>query len=231
VVGSDVVVDPVPAVVVVVPDPLVVVVEPETTLVVVLEPELAAVDGELVGDVVVGAVHVDDGVVPVVDAVVVGHVVVVVDDGSPVVVVVVDDGSPVVVDVVDELGAVVDVVDSSDSVASATSVVDVVESPAVVDVVESPAVVDVVEPPVVVEVVESPVVVEVVELEQLVPGWAASSLSSCATFSPPLTMAGVAGAAPKAEMSFCPWVPRANRMSWASATALSEVRPFVGTTR
>jgi hypothetical protein len=211
VVGSDVVVDPVPAVVVVVPDPLVVVVEPETTLVVVLEPELAAVDGELVGDVVVGAVHVDDGVVPVVDAVVVGHVVVVVDDGSP-----------VVVDVVDELGAVVDVVDSSDSVASATSVVDVVESPAVVDVVE---------PPVVVEVVESPVVVEVVELEQLVPGWAASSLSSCATFSPPLTMAGVAGAAPKAEMSFCPWVPRANRMSWASATALSEVRPFVGTTR
>jgi hypothetical protein len=222
VVGSDVVVDPVPAVVVVVPDPLVVVVEPETTLVVVLEPELAAVDGELVGDVVVGAVHVDDGVVPVVDAVVVGHVVVVVDEGSPVVVVVVDDGSPVVVDVVDELGAVVDVVDSSDSVASATSVVDVVESPAVVDVVE---------PPVVVEVVESPVVVEVVELEQLVPGWAASSLSSCATFSPPLTMAGVAGAAPKAEMSFCPWVPRANRMSWASATALSEVRPFVGTTR
>jgi hypothetical protein len=229
VVGSDVVVDPVPAVVVVVPDPLVVVVEPETTLVVVLEPELAAVDGELVGDVVVGAVHVDDGVVPVVDAVVVGHVVVVVDDGSP-----------VVVDVVDELGAVVDVVDSSDSVASATSVVDVVESPAVVDVVESPAVVDVVEspavvdvvePPVVVEVVESPVVVEVVELEQLVPGWAASSLSSCATFSPPLTMAGVAVAAPKAEMSFCPWVPRANRMSWASATALSEVRPFVGTTR
>ena len=65
-----------------------------------------------------------------------------------------------------------------------------------------------VEEAVVVEVVEAAVVVVVVEVDVDEPP-SASVSRSAATFNPAVTIAGVAGATPKLEITCCPAVPSA----------------------
>jgi len=60
---------------------------------------------------------------------------------------------------------------------------------------------------------------------------AAAASSWFATRRPAVSMAEVAGAAPKLSMSVWPFGPRTNRIKAASAVSFAAVSPLVGTTR
>lgn len=101
-----------------------------------------------------------------------------------------------------------------------------------VDVVEDDVVVvELVE--VVVGAQAAGVVVVVAELPpEVVAELCSASLSNCwTTFKSAVTIAGVAGATPRLDMAAWPAFPRANLMNWAKASALSDGKPLVGTTK